>query len=376
MPQLLKNLLVIIEFIYFAEFFKTDLLANRNVLQEYSIFFESLYEVLRPKIIRYPDITSLITIFDALTKSTNVLFVADSSSGAIVNYLKETLEIEIKDSPIYCEIHKLFYFTCIPKLVRNVQDAQEKIMFHLNIAMEGNLSKIELIEEYPKFVHYHELNMRTKKYCHLILELSSRIEQRSLNKFTSTFVEMFVDECNREIRDKKPLITLNFEFQLNLAKRLLLIISIIEQSGSSGVVEGDLTIYYDFNSFTEILGLFNDKSKEFRVSLEDSLPKFREDSKDYKKVLLNNLIKCYKGLISIAERLVFKEDGIDLNALDAVFDKVKEIMAFDGISTKKVTNLLRNSLSNKGKKVSEQNENCGKEEIEKLNSMLESLIIN
>jgi hypothetical protein len=124
-------------------------------------------------------------------------------------------------------------------------------------------------------------------------------------------IEKFIEILNEEILNKK---SLSYEFEFYIIQQLILAIKLLNEFEIEAT-ETDVEI--DIFSITEAFkNNFNNIFYENNLSIKDmiinSAPKIYEGTRDFKKILFNNLLKSYKLLINIVNNYIFGKENIDL----------------------------------------------------------------
>lgn len=207
-----------------------------------------------------------------------------------------------------------------PNLIKIVQDIQEKIFLKISLHVKSNLLEIDhdlqyiskyeevLNSSYENFSLFHFF---LRKLSVLLELLRNIVSKNVLNDIAILAIEKFIQILNEEILNKKAL---SYEFEFYIIQQLILSIKLLNEFEVEAI-ENDIEI--DIFSITDAFRKnFNNIFYENNLSIKDmiinSAPKIYEGTRDFKKILFNNLLKSYKILINIVNCNIFGKEIIDL----------------------------------------------------------------
>jgi hypothetical protein len=346
---------LICEILFFSILFQSSIQDNIYILQKITYdLYENLYNHLRPIIVASDSIhlEELLLLFDSLSENFVLFFIelTDKDGQAYnieevnqkilmffrsfyitVNQKEINSEIDIKSrsntpisedlikkkiEPIY-EIIKISKILIRPTILKLVQDIQEKIYFAVHFLIKNNLiefdegSNLSFHEEkvainYPHFRLFHYF---LRKMAILFDLLRNKLDSKVLNELAAFAIEKFIANLNEEILNKK---NLTYDFEIYIIQQILLGIKITEEFEVEAVESG---VEIDFYSITEIFknnfsNLFSNFS--FKDMIFNSAMNVYDKTRDYKKILYNNLLKSYKILINLVNEFIFGRDLMDL----------------------------------------------------------------
>jgi hypothetical protein len=126
-------------------------------------------------------------------------------------------------------------------------------------------------------------------------------------------IETFISILNTEILNKR---NLNYEFQIYIIQQILLCLEIVEQFKLETVEDEVIDVGLDFNFITEMFKTNYDNitKGKFTIAqvLSNSAPKILEKTRDFKKILYNNLLKSYKMYVNLANEFIFGRNMVNV----------------------------------------------------------------
>lgn len=338
----------ICEVFYFSCLFQTNISDNMYILASLlNDLFDNLYNTLRPIIVNSQSLEELFTIFDGFLDNFLLFFLEteyddDVNDTRVIKSDKETQKLEEKEKILFffSNIHennfnsqileqnmdKIFDFMKIckilirPNITRLIQDIQEQIFFKTNQHIKSNLIDIE--SEFVNFLNYEEKISKNYKHFplfHFFLRkmsilmelLRNKLDKKVLNEFTVICIEKFIFILNDEIIAKK---TLTYDFEIYIMQQIILAIKLIEEFQIDAI---DTEIEVDFysitdiftNNFTSFSGLAN--LANIKEMIMNSAPKIFDKTRNFKKILYNNLLKSYKIFINLVNEKTFGREVIE-----------------------------------------------------------------
>ena len=336
-----------IEIVHYGELFGHNYRNDVYILQSLvKYIYNSLYDTIRPLIVSIVSLEDLIVIFDAFTKSTAIFFLNITPTNTNYNIdendiNKKIIEEENKEIsnffrnflpsiPEEVIIGNLFIFRNFldinqhlmrPILLHLIQDLQEKIYVKVSIHIKNNFNEIE--DDFPSFGIYEEkLNSKNKyKYFalfHYLLKrivilyeiFNNKLENKIVSQIITSSIEAFITELNKELLNKK---NLSYEFQIYVIQQILLCLQTVSIF-KIDIIKVDVDI--GFNNVTDIFKTNYEPIIKGKISINQMIssyaPKLMETTKDFKKILYNNLLKSYKMFINLANEFIFGSQILDI----------------------------------------------------------------
>ena len=340
---------VICEILFFSILFQSSIQDNIYILQKITYdLYENLYNHLRPIIVASDSIhlEELLLLFDSLSENFVLFFIEltykdgkainiEEVNQKILMYFKsfyltgnQNSDVDVNSTPIsedliiknfnnIYEIIKISKILIRPTILKLVQDIQEKIYFAVHFLIKNNLieydegsnlsfHKEKVAINYPHFRLFHYF---LRKMAILFDLLRNKLDPKVLNELAAFAIEKFIANLNEEILNKK---NLTYDFEVYIIQQILLGIKITEEFEVEAIESG---VEIDFYSITEIFknnfsNLFSNFS--FKEIIFNSAMKVYDKTRDYKKILYNNLLKSYKILINLVNEFIFGRDLMDL----------------------------------------------------------------
>ena len=336
-----------IEVVHYGELFGHNYRNDVYILQSLMKYiYNNLYDTIRPLIVSLVSLEDLIIIFDAFTKSTAIFFlnITPTNSNPLINddndINKKIIEDENKDilnffkeflskTPEEIIINNLFIFRNFldinqhlmrPTLLHLIQDLQEKIYVKVSMHIKNNFNEIE--QDFPSFGLFEEqLNSNNKykyfAFFHYYLKrivilyeiFNKKLENKIVSQIITSSIETFITELNNELLNKK---NLNYEFQVYMIQQILLCLQTVNNFNID-VIKVDIDM--GNNSVTDAFKVNYEPIIKGSISIRQMLSSFRpeimETTKDFKKILYNNLLKSYKMFINLSNEFVFGTKILD-----------------------------------------------------------------
>ena len=343
-----------IEVVHYGELFGHNYRNDVYILQSLvKYIYTSLYDTIRPLIVSIVSLEDLIVIFDAFTKSTAIFFlnITPTNLNPLINeendINKKIIEDENKEiisffknflskTPEEVIINNLFIFRNFldisqhlirPTLLHLIQDLQEKIYIKVSIHIKNNFNEIE--QDFPSFGLYEEkLNSDSKykyfAFFHYFLKrivilyeiFNKKLENKIVSQIITSAIETFITELNNELLNKK---NLNYEFQIYMIQQILLCLQTVNNFNIDMTkVDIDMNNAKSNNNstITDAFKINYEPIIKGKISIRQMLTSFRpeimETTKDFKKILYNNLLKSYKMFINLANEFVFGTKILDV----------------------------------------------------------------
>jgi hypothetical protein len=309
--------------------------------------YDSLYDTIRPLIVSIVSLEDLIVIFDAFTRSTAIFFltitptntnynitdendinkkIIEEENKEIINFFKNFLP-SIPDEVIKGNLFIFRNFLDInqhlmrPTLLHLIQDLQEKIYVKVSIHIKNNFNEIE--NDFPSFGVYEEqLNSNNKyKYFalfHYLLKrivilyeiFNNKLENKIVSQIITSGIETFITELNNELLNKK---NLTYEFQVYIIQQILLCLQTVS-TFQIDIIKVDVDM--GFSSVTDAFKTNYEPIIKGKMSIRQMIssytPEIMETTKDFKKILYNNLLKSYKMFINLANEFIFGAKVLDI----------------------------------------------------------------
>ena len=346
--KFLKRLIII--FITMNKLFGHNYRNDVYILQSLVKFiYNSLYDTIRPLIASMVSLEDLIIIFDAFTKSTAIFFlnitptntnpliteendinkkIIEDENKEIISFFKKFLpktpeEIILGNLFIFRNFLDINQHLMRPTLLHLIQDLQEKIYIKVSIHIKNNFNEIE--QDFPSFGLYEEKWTSNDKYkyfpfFHYFLKrivilyeiFNKKLEDKIVSQIITSAIETFISELNNELLNKK---NLNFEFQIYMIQQILLCLQTVNNFNID-IIKVDIDLGKSNNSVTDAFKINYEPIIKGKISIRQMLKSFRpeimETTKDFKKILYNNLLKCYKMFINLSNEFVFGTKILDI----------------------------------------------------------------
>ncbi len=390
------SIFTLCEIVYFLTIFQTIANENTSILQSLiGRIYDSLYGILRPLIINEDNLGFLLSIFDAFSQYFGIFFLDVTNENQIE--VEEKLILFFHDQIVSQENHvqrivkenyetfssilTLAKYLIRPTILKLVQDVQEKIYFKIQshvknafLDIEWDLQAISSQEE--KMAGTNILF----KYFHFFLGrmavifsiLKNKLDKAILDELTILAIEKFVTILNEEILKEK---ILSFNFELYIIQQILLVIKILDDFDIEAVaVETEV----DFYSLTDFF------TKDY-LNLVNWAPKIYDKTRDFKKILYNNLLKAYKMLINLVTDFLLGREIMDFVYKIRNKEKVdktlihlrvkKEPFYYLYEKFEKVVNEMKNKLEIIDSKICEKLINTVLENLEKITSNIRQELI-
>ena len=376
-PILLRKIILhsFIEIVHYGELFGHNYRNDVYILQSLMKYiYDSLYDTIRPLIVSIVSLEDLIVIFDAFTRSTAIFFltitptntnynitdendinkkIIEDENKEIINFFKNFLP-RIPDEVIKGNLFIFRNFLDInqhlmrPTLLHLIQDLQEKIYVKVSIHIKNNFNEIE--NDFPSFGVYEEqLNSNNKyKYFalfHYLLKrivilyeiFNNKLENKIVSQIITSGIETFITELNNELLNKK---NLTYEFQVYIIQQILLCLQTVS-TFQIDIIKVDVDM--GFSSVTEAFKTNYEPIIKGKMSIRQMIssytPEIMETTKDFKKILYNNLLKSYKMFINLANEFIFGAKILD------IYYKINKIL--DNKDKAKNDEIIKNILDNK-----------------------------
>jgi hypothetical protein len=339
-----------IEIVHYGELFGHNYRNDVYILQSLVKFiYNSLYDTIRPLIASMVSLEDLIIIFDAFTKSTAIFFlnitptntnpliteendinkkIIEDENKEIISFFKKFLpktpeEIILGNLFIFRNFLDINQHLMRPTLLHLIQDLQEKIYIKVSIHIKNNFNEIE--QDFPSFGLYEEKWSSNDKYkyfpfFHYFLKrivilyeiFNKKLEDKIVSQIITSAIETFISELNNELLNKK---NLNFEFQIYMIQQILLCLQTVNNFNID-IIKVDIDLGKSNNSVTDAFKINYEPIIKGKISIRQMLKSFRpeimETTKDFKKILYNNLLKCYKMFINLSNEFVFGTKILDI----------------------------------------------------------------
>ena len=348
-PILLRKIILhsFIEIVHYGELFGHNYRNDVYIIQSLVKFiYNSLYDTIRPLIVSIVSLEDLIVIFDAFTKSTAIFFLTITPTNTNYNIEENDINKKIIEDENK-EIHNFFknFLPKIPDEVINgnlfifrnfldinqhlmrpillhlIQDLQEKIYVKVSIHIKNGFNEIE--DDFPSFGIYEEkLNSNNKyKYFalfHYLLKrivilyeiFNNKLENKIVSQIITSSIETFITELNKELLNKN---NLTYEFQIYIIQQILLCLQTVS-SFEIDIIKVDVDM--GFNNVTDVFKTNYEPIIKGKISIRQMIssyaPKLMETTKDFKKILYNNLLKSYKMFVNLANEFIFGAQILDI----------------------------------------------------------------
>ena len=372
-----------IEIVHYGELFGHNYRNDVYILQSLvKYIYNSLYDTIRPLIVSIVSLEDLIVIFDAFTKSTAIFFlnitptnlnplvneendinkkIIEEENNEIINFFKEFLpkipeEIIKNNLYIFRNFLDINQHLMRPTLLHLIQDLQEKIYVKVSMHIKNNFNEIE--QDFPSFGLYEEkLNTNNKykyfPFFHYFLKrivilyeiFNKKLENKIVSQIITSSIETFITELNNELLNKK---NLSYEFQIYMIQQILLCLQTVNNFNIDII---KINIDMGNNSITDAFKTNYEPIIKGTISIRQMLASFRpeimETTKDFKKILYNNLLKSYKMFINLANEFIFGRKILDIysniNNNDKNNENIKEkILSIEKEFCERIKDLEKN----------------------------------
>ena len=388
-PVLLKKVILhsFIEIVHYGELFGHNYRNDVYILQSLvKYIYDSLYDTIRPLIVSIVSLEDLIVIFDAFMRSTAIFFlnitptntnytidendinkkIIDEENSEIIKFFKDFLptipqEVLTGNLFIFRNFLDINQHLMRPTLLHLIQDLQEKIYVKVSIHIKNNFNEIE--EDFPSFGIYEEqLNTNNKyKYFalfHYLLKrivilyeiFNNKLENEIVSQIITSAIETFITELNKELLNKK---NLTYEFQVYIIQQILLCLQTVSNF-QNDIIKVDVDM--GFNNLTDAFKTNYEPIIKGRMSIRQMIssytPEIMETTKDFKKILYNNLLKSYKMFINLANEFIYGPKIID------IYNKINKSLDNEEKNNNEeiINKILENEIEFKGKiRVIEEN---------------------
>ena len=340
-----------IEIVHYGELFGHNYRNDVYILQSLvKYIYNSLYDTIKPLIVSIVSLEDLIVIFDAFTKSTAIFFlnitptnlnpliteendinkkIIEDENKEIISFFKKFLsktpeDIIINNLIIFRNFLDIGQHLIRPTLLHLIQDLQEKIYIKVSIHIKNNFNEIE--QDFPSFGLFEEkLNSDSKykyfPFFHYFLKrivilyeiFNKKLENKIVSQIITSAIETFITELNNELLNKK---NLNYEFQIYMIQQILLCLQTVNNFNID-ITKIDIDMNNTNNtSITDAFKINYEPIIKGKISIRQIISSFRpeimETTKDFKKILYNNLLKSYKMFINLANEFVFGTKILDI----------------------------------------------------------------
>ena len=372
-----------IEIVHYGELFGHNYRNDVYILQSLvKYIYNSLYDNIRPLIVSIVSLEDLIVIFDGFTKSTAIFFlnitptninplvneendinkkIIEEENNEIINFFKEFLpkipeEIIKNNLYIFRNFLDINQHLMRPTLLHLIQDLQEKIYVKVSMHIKNNFNEIE--QDFPSFGLYEEkLNTNNKykyfPFFHYFLKrivilyeiFNKKLENKIVSQIITSSIETFITELNNELLNKK---NLSYEFQIYMIQQILLCLQTVNNFNIDII---KINIDMGNNSITDAFKTNYEPIIKGTISIRQMLASFRpeimETTKDFKKILYNNLLKSYKMFINLANEFIFGRKILDIysniNNNDKNNENIKEkILSIEKEFCERIKDLEKN----------------------------------
>ena len=168
----------------------------------------------------------------------------------------------------------------------------------------GCLKKNTKYKYFP-FFHYF-----LKRIVILYEIFNKKLENKIVSQIITSAIETFISELNNELLNKK---NLNYEFQIYMIQQILLCLQTVNNFDIDII---KVNIDMGNNSVTDAFKTNYEPIIKGTISVRQMLASFRpeimETTKDFKKILYNNLLKAYKMFINLANEFVYGIKLLDI----------------------------------------------------------------
>ena len=315
-----------LEILHFGELFEHEYKRDVYIIQEFTNYvYNGLYDCIRPIIVSIVSLEDLIILFDSFSNNMGIFFIDvnednGNNNNKIIdfyfNFFNEKINKEIlnKNIIIFRKFLDISQHLIRPNVLHLIQDIQEKIYFKVSIHVKNNFNEIEY--DFPSFSLFEEkLNSNSQyKYFslfHYFLKrivilyeiFKSKLDDKILNQIIISSIETFISILNGEILNKQ---NLNYEFQIYIIQQILLCLQIINEFKIDTIESG---IDIDFHFITDMFKSNFNSIVNGQISIgeviSNSTLKILDKTRDFKKILYNNLLKSYKMFVNLTNEFVF-----------------------------------------------------------------------
>ena len=315
-----------LEILHFGELFEHEYKRDVYIIQEFTNYvYNGLYDCIRPIIVSIVSLEDLIILFDAFSNNMGIFFIDvnednGNNNNKIIdfyfNFFSEKINKEIlnKNITIFRKFLDISQHLIRPNVLHLIQDIQEKIYFKVSIHVKNNFNEIEY--DFPSFSLFEEkLNPNSQyKYFslfHYFLKrivilyeiFKSKLDDKILNQIIISSIETFISILNGEILNKQ---NLNYEFQIYIIQQILLCLQIINEFKIDTIESG---IDIDFHFITDMFKSNFNSIVNGQISIgeviSNSTLKILDKTRDFKKILYNNLLKSYKMFVNLTNEFIF-----------------------------------------------------------------------
>ena len=315
-----------LEILHFGELFQHEYKRDVYIIQEFTNYiYNGLYDNIRPIIVSIVSLEDLIILFDAFSSNTGVFFIEvnednGENNNKIIEFFYNFFNQKISKERLINQILIFRKFLDIsqhlirPTVLHLIQDIQEKIYFKVSIHVKNNFNEIEY--DFPSFGLFEEkLNSNSQyKYFslfHYFLKrivilyeiFKSKLDDKILKQIIISSIEIFISILNGEILNKQ---NLNYEFQIYIIQQILLCLQILNEF-KIDTIETEIDI--DFHFITDMFKSNYNSIINGQISvgelLSNSTVKILDKTRDFKKILYNNLLKSYKMFINLTNEFIF-----------------------------------------------------------------------
>ena len=315
-----------LEILHFGELFQHEYKRDVYIIQEFTNYiYNGLYDNIRPIIVSIVSLEDLIILFDAFSSNTGVFFIEvnednGENNNKIIEFFYNFFNQKISKERLINQILIFRKFLDIsqhlirPTVLHLIQDIQEKIYFKVSIHVKNNFNEIEY--DFPSFGLFEEKLNSNSQYkffslFHYFLKrivilyeiFKSKLDDKILNQIIISSIETFISILNGEILNKQ---NLNYEFQIYIIQQILLCLQILNEF-KIDTIETEIDI--DFHFITDMFKSNYNSIINGQISvgelLSNSTVKILDKTRDFKKILYNNLLKSYKMFINLTNEFIF-----------------------------------------------------------------------
>ena len=315
-----------LEILHFGELFQHEYKRDVYIIQEFTNYiYNGLYDNIRPIIVSIVSLEDLIILFDAFSSNTGVFFIEvnednGENNNKIIEFFYNFFNQKISKERLTNQILIFRKFLDIsqhlirPTVLHLIQDIQEKIYFKVSIHVKNNFNEIEY--DFPSFGLFEEKLNSNSQYkffslFHYFLKrivilyeiFKSKLDDKILNQIIISSIETFISILNGEILNKQ---NLNYEFQIYIIQQILLCLQILNEF-KIDTIETEIDI--DFHFITDMFKSNYNSIINGQISvgelLSNSTVKILDKTRDFKKILYNNLLKSYKMFINLTNEFIF-----------------------------------------------------------------------
>ena len=315
-----------LEILHFGELFQHEYKRDVYIIQEFTNYiYNGLYDNIRPIIVSIVSLEDLIILFDAFSSNTGVFFIEvnednGENNNKIIEFFYNFFNQKISKERLINQILIFRKFLDIsqhlirPTVLHLIQDIQEKIYFKVSIHVKNNFNEIEY--DFPSFGLFEEKLNSNSQYkffslFHYFLKrivilyeiFKSKLDDKILNQIIISSIEIFISILNGEILNKQ---NLNYEFQIYIIQQILLCLQILNEF-KIDTIETEIDI--DFHFITDMFKSNYNSIINGQISvgelLSNSTVKILDKTRDFKKILYNNLLKSYKMFINLTNEFIF-----------------------------------------------------------------------